>query len=132
MSSDAIVDNDRGKGPDRRLNTAHILRDHGGLIALILLLVFNAFVTPNFLQLQTLFVNISQVATIAIVAIGMTLVIATAGIDLSVGAVMALAGALSPLIFNSPFGIEYPVLGLIAAFTPQPEALDRMAPRGRS
>ncbi|MEM7024254.1 MAG: ABC transporter permease [Pseudomonadota bacterium] len=91
-------------------------RQHGVLVALGLLLLFNAVFTPNFLQLQTLFVNISQVATIAIVAIGMTLVIATGGIDLSVGAVMALSGALAPLIFGSSFGIEYPLLGLAAAF----------------
>ena len=90
-------------------------RRHGVLVALVLLLLFNAIFTPNFLQLQTLFVNISQVATVAIVAIGMTMVIATGGIDLSVGAVMALAGALAPLIFGSAFGVEYPLLGLIAA-----------------
>lgn len=89
---------------------------HGGVIALMVLLAFNVAVTPNFLQLQTLFVNISQVSTIAIVAIGMTLVIATAGIDLSVGAVMALSGALAPLIFGSAFGQAYPVAGLILAF----------------
>ena len=94
----------------------HRLRKHGTLVALLVLLVFNALVTPNFLQWQTLFVNISQVATIAIVATGMTLVIATKGIDLSVGAVMALAGALAPLIFMSTFGMENPVLGLAAAF----------------
>ncbi|MDU9004562.1 ABC transporter permease [Sedimentitalea todarodis] len=91
------------------------LRHHGGIVALIVLLVFNALFTPNFLHLQTLFVNISQVATIAIVAMGMTLVIATGGIDLSVGAVMALAGALAPLIFQSEFAMAYPVLGLTAA-----------------
>lgn len=72
------------------------LRHNAGLIALAILLVFNIAVTPNFLELQTLFVNISQVATIAIVAIGMTVVIATGGIDLSVGAVMALAGRTGP------------------------------------
>lgn len=92
-----------------------ILRDNGGVVALIAILVFNALFTPNFLQLQTLFVNISQVATIAIVAMGMTLVIATGGIDLSVGAVMALAGALAPLIFQSQFGVDYPALGIAAA-----------------
>lgn len=92
------------------------LRRHGGLVALLVLLIINAAVTPNFLHLQTLFVNISQVATIAIVAVGMTLVIATGGIDLSVGAVMALAGALAPLIFKSAFGVAYPGLGLAAAF----------------
>lgn len=91
------------------------LKTHGGLIALGLILVFNIIVTPNFLQTQTLAVNISQVATIAIVAMGMTLVIATGGIDLSVGAVMALSGALAPLIFMSDFGQAYPALGLIGA-----------------
>ncbi|MDD1782779.1 ABC transporter permease [Enterovibrio sp. ZSDZ35] len=88
---------------------------YGGAISFFLLLGFNVLFTPNFLHMQTLFVNISQVATIAIVAIGMTLVIATAGIDLSVGAVMALAGALSPLIFTSSFAESYPALGLTAA-----------------
>ncbi|WP_457936323.1 ABC transporter permease [Mesorhizobium sp. 10J20-29] len=88
---------------------------HGGIIALVVILLFNAAFTPNFLQVQTLFVNISQVATIAIVAMGMTLVIATGGIDLSVGAVMALAGALAPLVFQSAFGVTYPGLGLAAA-----------------
>ncbi|MEM9585545.1 MAG: ABC transporter permease [Pseudomonadota bacterium] len=91
------------------------LRKNGGVVALAVILIFNIIVTPNFLQMQTLFVNISQVATIAIVAMGMTLVIATGGIDLSVGAIMALAGALAPLIFLSDFGQSYPALGIAAA-----------------
>lgn len=91
------------------------LKQNGGLIALGFIILFNIVVTPNFLQTQTLAVNISQVATIAIVAMGMTLVIATGGIDLSVGAVMALSGALAPLIFQSEIGTAYPALGLIAA-----------------
>lgn len=91
------------------------IRDNGGIIALLVILLFNIFVTPNFLHSQTLAVNISQVATIAIVAMGMTLVIATGGIDLSVGAVMALSGALAPLIFQSQFGVDNPTLGLAAA-----------------
>ncbi|MEM6891318.1 MAG: ABC transporter permease [Pseudomonadota bacterium] len=103
--------------PERRATRTTMLRQNGGLIALAVLFLFNLLVTPNFLQPQTLFVNISQVATIAIVAMGMTLVIATGGIDLSVGAIMALSGALAPLIFLSPFGEAYPMLGLIAAFT---------------
>ncbi|TCS65670.1 monosaccharide ABC transporter membrane protein (CUT2 family) [Primorskyibacter sedentarius] len=88
---------------------------HGALAALVVILCFNLIVTPNFLHTQTLFVNISQVATIAIVAMGMTIVIATGGIDLSVGAIMALSGALAPLIFLSPFGLANPGLGLAAA-----------------
>ncbi len=89
-----------------------VVSRHGGVFALIAILLFNVLITPNFLHPQTLFVNISQVATIAIVAVGMTLVIATGGIDLSVGAIMALSGALAPLIFTSPFAEANPELGL--------------------
>ena len=78
-----------------------VLRRNGALLALALLLVFNAAVTPNFVSLQTLNVNLTQVAPIVIVAVGMTLVIATGGIDLSVGSLMAIAGQLAPLIFTS-------------------------------
>lgn len=114
MSGDATTaaEEQARRGP---ASYGSVLRRHGGLVALALLLLFNVAVTPNFLELQTLFVNISQVATIAIVAVGMTLVIATGGIDLSVGAVMALAGSLAPLIFTSAFGVANPVLGVAAA-----------------
>jgi ribose/xylose/arabinose/galactoside ABC-type transport system permease subunit len=71
------------------------------LTALIVLSVYNAFFTTNFLTVATLRVNLTQVATIAIVAVGMTYVIASGGIDLSVGALMAIAGALAPIIFDS-------------------------------
>ncbi len=67
--------------------------------ALIALLVFNALFTNHFLAMQTLDVNLTQVATIVIVGVGMTLVIATGGIDLSVGSLMAISGAIAPIIF---------------------------------
>ncbi|WP_309668036.1 ABC transporter permease, partial [Tabrizicola sp.] len=63
------------------------------------LLLFNFAVTPNFATWQTLNVNLTQVSTIVIVAVGMTLVIATGGIDLSVGSLMAISGAIAPMIF---------------------------------
>jgi galactofuranose transport system permease protein len=69
------------------------------LAALAALLLFNFIFTPNFASLQTLNVNLTQVAPIVIVAVGMTLVIATGGIDLSVGSLMAIAGAVAPMIF---------------------------------
>jgi ribose transport system permease protein len=73
----------------------------GAPAALLLLLAFNLAVTPHFASWQTLHVNLTQVAPIVIVAVGMTLVIATGGIDLSVGSLMAISGALAPLIFLS-------------------------------
>lgn len=77
----------------------------GALGALILLSIYNAFFTTNFLTWATLRVNLTQVSTIVLVAVGMTLVIATGGIDLSVGSLMAISGALAPLIFLSDRGL---------------------------
>jgi galactofuranose transport system permease protein len=82
----------------RRLPQFSLAR-HGALLALLILLVFNFLFTPHFASLQTFNVNMTQVAPIVIVAVGMTLVIATAGIDLSVGSLMAVAGQLAPIIF---------------------------------
>jgi galactofuranose transport system permease protein len=74
--------------------------------ALIALIIFNVFFTNHFLAMQTLDVNLTQVATIVIVGVGMTLVIATGGIDLLVGSLMAISGAIAPIIFlNKVFNI---------------------------
>ncbi len=92
-----------------------VLRQYAAIIALAVLLVFNFAVTPHFATWQTLNVNLTQVATIVIVSVGMTLVIATGGIDLSVGSLMAISGALAPLIFLSPFGRSHLVIGVALA-----------------
>jgi simple sugar transport system permease protein/ribose transport system permease protein len=94
--------------PRRRLTTSpHVsenLKKYGPLATLVALLLFNALFTEQFLSMQSFRVNITQVSTTIIVATGMTLVIATAGIDLSVGSLMAIGGAIAPLIFMSDRG----------------------------
>lgn len=90
---------------------------YGALIALILLIGFNVLFTRNFLSAQTINVNLTQVATIVIVATGMTLVVGTGGIDLSVGSLMAIGGALAPLIFLSQTApLDNPAIGIPLAF----------------
>jgi fructose transport system permease protein len=61
----------------------------GPLVALALAVVFFSFESSQFLQGQNLSLVLQQVMTVGILAIGQTLVILTAGIDLSNGAVMA-------------------------------------------
>ncbi len=71
------------------------------LVALILVLLIDSVVANNFFAIHVqdgrLFGSpidiLNRAAPVALLAIGMTLVIATGGIDLSVGAVMAIAGA---------------------------------------
>jgi ribose transport system permease protein len=83
----------------RSIGVFEFLSRYGTLVALALLIIFNVLVTRNFTTLQTLNVNLTQVCTIVIVAVGMTMVIGTGGIDLSVGSIMAISGALAPMIF---------------------------------
>src|SRR4051812_31451813 len=73
------------------------------LLALAALIVVNLIATPSFLSLRMqdghLYGNLVDIARngapVLLVALGMTLVIATRGIDLSVGAVAAIAGAIA-------------------------------------
>jgi len=85
--------------PARKRDWRPRIARHATLAALIALVAFNFAFTNHFASLQTLYVNLTQVATIVIVGVGMTLVIATGGIDLSVGSLMAISGALAPIIF---------------------------------
>ena len=70
------------------------------LLALGLLLLFNHLFTPGFFKLEmrdghlygTRIDILNQGAKVMLLALGMTLVIATGGVDLSVGAIMAIAG----------------------------------------
>jgi galactofuranose transport system permease protein len=73
------------------------LRDHGVYLALAVLVLVNLAFTPHFATVANLRLQLVQVVPIAIVALGMALVVATEGIDLSVGSVMALSAAVIPL-----------------------------------
>lgn len=103
--------------PRRRRDPRALLARFGAPAALVLLILFNLAVTPNFATWQTLNVNLTQVCAIVIAATGMTLVIATGGIDLSVGSLMAIAGALAPLIFlGKLLPLPHPLVGVALAF----------------
>jgi ribose/xylose/arabinose/galactoside ABC-type transport system permease subunit len=93
--------------PARSENPA--LASLGALIGLVLL---SAIFTPHFATTGNLLNVLFQVSTVALVAIGMTFVIATAGVDLSVGSVMALASATAAVTVQH--GV---VLAVVAAVT---------------
>ncbi|WP_375383696.1 ABC transporter permease [uncultured Microbacterium sp.] len=90
-----------------------ILQTYGVYIAIVLLLVYNLIFTPNFFALDNFRTQFVQVVPVLIVALGMALVIGTEGIDLSVGAVMALAAAFIPLYIG--YGLLPAVIIAVAA-----------------
>lgn len=91
------------------------LLDYGVYIALGLVVVFNVTFTDNFLTVDSVRLQVIQVAPIVIVSLGMALVIGTEGIDLSVGAVMAIAAATLPLYLGYGPWIAVPIALLASA-----------------
>jgi ribose transport system permease protein len=75
--------------------SAEVFRRFSGLIILLLICIFFALRSSDFLHTSNLLNVALQTSVITIVAIGMSFVIFTAGIDLSVGSMMALCGALA-------------------------------------
>lgn len=89
------------------------LRDNGVYAALVLLLLFNLVFTSNFMTVGNFRTQLIQAAPVIVVALGMALVIGTEGVDLSVGAVMALAAAVVPLYLG--YGVVAAVLAALVA-----------------
>jgi len=75
--------------PSGGAERAATLRKYGAGVALILLLVFSSLASDRFLQLQNVLNVLRQISIVGVLALGMTFVILTAGIDLSVGAVLS-------------------------------------------
>jgi len=70
-----------------------IPQQYGSLIGLLLLGALLSILSPSFLSLSNLMNVLNQVSLNGLVAIGMTFVILSGGIDLSVGSVLAFSGA---------------------------------------
>lgn len=90
----------------KKLLSKEWLIEQKSLIALLFLVVVVSFLNPNFFTVDNLLNILRQTSVNAIIAVGMTLVILTAGIDLSVGSVLALCGAFAATLV----AMEVPVL----------------------
>jgi ribose/xylose/arabinose/galactoside ABC-type transport system permease subunit len=84
--------------PERRRSLpagAAALREYGIYLALVLLVAFFSVRIPEFRTWDNALLILLQVSVIGVIAVGMTFTIITAGIDLSVGSLLAVAGIVS-------------------------------------
>lgn len=81
---------------------------------LMTLMIFAIF-SPRFLSLMNLSNIMLQSSMIIIVSLGMTAVMLSNGIDLSVGSIMSLSGVVTGLLLSSGSGFVYSILGGVAA-----------------
>jgi len=104
-----------------RMSIPMLLMSMRTFIALIVVLVFFSITTPNFLTPSTLVILAKHVAVNAFMAIGMTFVILTGGIDLSVGSIVGLAGMVAGGLID--YGIPFSHWG----FTIYPNVIETIA-----
>lgn len=85
-------------------------------IALIVLFIFFSIMEKNFLELNNLIIMTKHVALTAFLAIGMTFVIISGGIDLSVGSIVGLSGIIAGGLIFEGLGIPLPMFGVKITF----------------
>lgn len=98
----------------KREKVLGFIRKNIVFVALVLVVAIFGFTAPNFFTLQNLLNIGRQTAIITIVACGMTLVIISANIDLSVGATLAMAAMVATLTIQATNQV---ILGFLAAIT---------------
>ena len=94
-----------------RIEAAQLLLRGRAVLALVVLIVIFTALSPNFLQPTNLEILAKQTAINAILAIGMTFVILTGGIDLSVGSVVGVTAMLAGLLINE--GLQASALAVV-------------------
>ncbi|MDE1991251.1 MAG: ABC transporter permease [Rhizobiaceae bacterium] len=97
----------------REMNVGALISRYGIVISFVLLFVVLSIASPNFLSANNLLNVLRQVSINGVLAVGMTFVILTAGIDLSIGSVLALAGAVAASLVTGtdPFN---PLIAVLA------------------
>jgi erythritol transport system permease protein len=94
----------------RSINLNAVLVEGRALIALIIIVAIFGLLSDNFLTAGNIVTIIKQVAFNAIVALGMLLVILNGGIDLSVGSIVGLTGAVIGNLFR---GVHVPLSEIV-------------------
>ncbi|MEI6877072.1 MAG: ribose ABC transporter permease [Spirochaetota bacterium] len=97
-----------------KFDLRNTLKNYGIVIAFLIICALLAVLSPVFFTLNNMILVIRQTSIYGIMAVGMTFVILTGGIDLSVGSILALSGAICAGMLKS--GMPLPaVLALTMA-----------------
>jgi inositol transport system permease protein len=109
----------------RNLDIRQIIRKYGIVIVLVLLIVLLSIVQPAFLSSTNIFNVLTQSSIFGIMGLGMTFIIISKGIDLSVGSVLAFSGVVMASFAQVPGATEkyFPNMPLLPVMVPIAVAL---------
>lgn len=91
-------------------NTPHIkafMTEYGVVVCLVLIFIFFGLMKPKFLTVTNLLNMLRQTSINGLLAIGMTFVVLTGGIDLSVGSIVGASGMFAALVARESVGLPW-------------------------
>lgn len=99
----------------KQIGLGELLRSYGVFLAFVLLFAGNSIFTNNFLSVNTVQNILSQCTTTVLLGLGMTVVIAAGGINISVGSMMALSAMIAAKFISAGYFALGIALGLLTA-----------------
>ena len=118
MNDRTSIPPDGAGQPGARFDLIDFLARYAPLIFLIVLMGVFAILEPRFLSPLNLFNVMRQISITGLLAVGMTFVILTAGIDLSVGSLLAFAGLVGAAVAKGGFADRFAVGASVDAGNP--------------
>ena len=94
-------------------DTIQLVKKYSAVTMLLFFVLLNSLFTPNFFRLSNLNNIITQICPTILCGMGMTLVISTGGIDISVGSMMALSGVMTAQLMSDT-GLLPAILAAVA------------------
>lgn len=112
MKRETTISNTRRRAVGRFFKK--LLLDHNYILSLILLLLIGRIASEQFLSAASLINLLKSSVFIGIISLGMTLVIISGNIDLSVGSMLALTAAVGVVVFNATTNVFYSFMACAA------------------
>ena len=101
------------KQQPKNIDLKEFLIKYKSLVGLLVLITIVTILSPSFLSTKSIFNILRQTSVNGIIATGMTFVILTGGIDLSVGSILAISGAVCASLLASGQNIIIAVLAAL-------------------
>ncbi|PLS03168.1 ABC transporter permease [Neobacillus cucumis] len=101
------------KAPNNRVMKQFLKQYRVTILLFVVILALTTVLTPEFFNVTNITNVVRQASVVGVVAIGMTFVILTGGIDLSVGAILAVSGVSFAMMLNSGLSIPLAIAVVI-------------------
>ena len=98
---------------EKKINMKSFIAQYGVIVGLAAILLFFTVMKAKFMTVDNIVNMLRQTSINGLLAIGMTFVVLTGGIDLSVGSIVGAAGMFSALAARAETGIRWPIAVLI-------------------